>query len=112
MDFPAALLDLRVLILCGLALLDLILGTLAQSIRTRFDPDKFGNWLATNVLSIVIPYVFVLIAVMTQLPKALPAFPISAEVVAWLLLLPGAFKIGYSLYRNLRVLFNAPPTAA
>lgn len=111
MDILQYTTDLRSLILEALVIIDLIAGAIAHTRRDGFSADRFGDWFRTNVIYIVLPYVFALGAALVNLPGAVSGTNWSSgQVVGWLLLIPAVVKVGNSIWENLQLL-RAPRVA-
>ena len=105
MDLGAALIDLRTVILAGLALVDLLLGTVVGLVRGPFSASTWGRWYFSNVLSIVFPYAVILSITTSRLASFVRISDTALTIVGWLLFVPGAAALLWSLIRLLRRLF-------
>lgn len=105
MDLIQYTTDLRALILEALVVIDLIAGAIGHTRRDGFNADRFGDWFASNVLRILLPYVFAMAAALQVLPQAVAGTNWSTgDVAAWLLLIPAVVKVGHSVWENLQLL--------
>ncbi|SRR5258706_11296334 len=105
MDLGAALIDLRTVILAGLAVLDLLLGTVVGLVRGPFSLSTWGHWYFSNILSIVFPYAVILSITTSGLAPIVRISGTALNVVGWLLFVPGAAALIWSLIMLLRRLF-------